>query len=137
MMRQPIATAVCAALLAGCATEPVSTAQAANVPASRVFDASLLTARPGASPIVIKRDSGMSGAACNVKIFVNGSAVADLATSEKITLHMPPGRHMLGARHNCTGSLAEQPLILQQPIPHTFRIGMGFNGEFTLQQTAF
>lgn len=97
----------------------------------------MLAARPGTVALVIKRDSGFVGAGCNAKVFVNGSAVADLATSEKIVVHLPPGQHMLGARHNCMGDFAELAVVVQPSAPRSYRISTGANGAFALQQTAF
>lgn len=129
---------ICVGLtVAACGSAPVSTAEASDVPASRVFDPSLLTARAGTLPIVIKRDSGFVGGGCNAKVFVDGQAVADLNTSEKVTLHLTPGRHFLGARHNCMGTLAELQAQIEPNGPRTFRIGTGMNGDFSLQPTAF
>lgn len=123
--------------MTACGSAPVSNAEAADVPTSRIFDASLLSARPGAVAVVIKRDAGFVGGACNAKVFVNGSAIADLATSEKVVVYLAPGQHMLGARHNCMGTLAELQVRMDQPGARTFRIGTGPNGDFSLQPTAF
>jgi len=128
---------IVALALQGCGTTPVSTAETTPVPASRVADSSLLVAKAGTVPLVIKRDAGLAGAACNARVYVDGSEVADLATSERITVHLSPGEHMLAARHNCTQALAEAVVRLQSGPPRTFRIGIGFGGEFTLTQTAF
>lgn len=136
-MRRNLILGAIATALAACGTAPVSTAEAIDVPKSRVIDSSLLNPRAGSVPIVIKRDSGLVGSACNAKVFVDGALIAELATSEKVTVHLGRGQHMLGAQHNCLRNLAEAPLNLEDGKPRTFRIGTGANGDFSLQQTAF
>jgi len=123
--------------LAACASAPVSTSESADVPASRVQNSALLSPRPGTQALVIKRDSGFVGAGCNVAVYVDGAAVAELAASEKVTVHLAPGQHFLGARHNCMGTLAELQTKVEPGSPRTFRIGTGMNGDFSLQPTAF
>jgi hypothetical protein len=136
-MRKNTITLAVVVALAACSTSPVSTAEAVDVPASRVLDTSLLLPRAGTVPVVIKRDSGFVGGGCNAKVFINGTQVAELSTSEKLTVHLERGQHMLAAQHNCMRTIAEASVSIQDSSPRNFRISTGAMGEFTIQPTAF
>jgi len=55
------------------------------------------TASGAHGDVTITRDSGMMGAGCLLSVYVNGTEAAKLATSEKVTLQLTPGRWNLGA----------------------------------------
>jgi hypothetical protein len=130
---------VVSSMVAACATTPVPTSAAKNVPLSRVMNSALLERRDGSAQLVIKRDEGLSASACNTRVFVDGAPVAEIGTGEKITLYLPEGDHMLAAMATgiCAGGLVEVKATLAKVKTSTFRIGYGSSGEFTLQPTAF
>ncbi|HEV6969041.1 MAG TPA: hypothetical protein VK305_26910, partial [Roseateles sp.] len=86
-----------AALVAGCATAPVTDAEASPVPVDRILDNSVLASRPGTGQVTVKRDSGLGGSACSTRVFVNAKPVADIRTSEKVVFHLPPGEYIFSA----------------------------------------
>jgi hypothetical protein len=90
-MRLFAALACC--LLAACSTTPISLEEAA--PPTAVLAPDLLTAAPGTGAVVILRDRGMSGSGCLHQVKVDGRHVATLDNSEGVTLHLPPGQHVL------------------------------------------
>lgn len=119
----------------GCATTPVPSSEATPVPPSK----HLLFKQPGANtaPVLVIRDSGWSGAACDTKIFVNGQLAARLSTSEKVTLHIPAGEVILGIEPNCLAALAgllERSATLVAGKPSYFRVGYDTGGQ-SLQPT--
>ncbi len=77
--------------------------------------------------------------ACNSRVFVNGSPIADVATGEKVVFYLPEGEHMLAARAEgiCIGGLVEAKAAVSRNKPSVFRISYGSSGEFALQPTAF
>ena len=85
---------VIAALLAGCASTPVPPDQQLQVPPGRQygFDSSGADAT---SIMIVARDQGFSGAACNAMVWVDGERAAELGTREVVTLHVKGGRHIL------------------------------------------
>lgn len=125
--------------LAGCATEPMATSAAAPVPSSRLLAADLFKPKPGSGTLILKRDSGLSNAACNFRLFVDGQSFADIGTGEKVQIHLAPGEHILGAQANgiCFAGNAEATAILAAGQTKTFRVGVGSGGEIRLQPTAF
>jgi hypothetical protein len=138
-MIRTVARMVVFGAMTGCATSPIGTSEATDVPEGRIIDASALRPSAGSVPVVVKRDSGMMGAACGTKLYVNGSHVADLRTSEKVTLQLKPGEHNLAAVPGgiCGGAISEVRATIKAGAPQTFRIGAGQSGDMTLSPTSF
>ena len=124
---------------AGCATRPVSNADARSAPAAQVIDASYLKAGAGSGRVTVKRDSGIGGSACSSRVFVDAKPVADLNTSEKIIIYLLPGDHVLSAWPNgaCGGGMSEVRATIREGGDLSFRIGYGSNGDFSINATAF
>jgi hypothetical protein len=81
--------------LAGCATAPVSLAQAKAVPSDRIY---AFAQAPGSvGSITFVRDKGMMGAGCYMAVFINGQRAAMLDTGEKVTVTVAAGRVNVGA----------------------------------------
>lgn len=135
------AAAIAAALLlAACSTSPVATGDATPVPAERVLNKQLTRRAPGAVEVFVKRDSGMSGIACAITVYVDASPVAELRTSEVLALYLSEGEHMLGAKQAfvCGGGTAEVHAVLRAGArTYSYRLGYGNAGEFIFQPTAF
>lgn len=124
---------------AGCSTTPVATNDATPVPLARVSNQMVLDPGPSKGTLIIKRDSGFGGSACNLRVFLNGGAVAELSTSEKITMYVTEGEHMVAAEATgiCGGKLTEARAVVNKTRPAVFRLTYGHSGELTIQPTAF
>jgi len=127
-------------LLAGCATAPVPTDRAKAVPDSRIFLRT--TQSPATALVIVKRDSGLLGAACGVNLYVDGVREAELNASEKIELYLPLGERILSVKAGgiCGGGTSEMSILVEASKAKTVRISSSQNGEdggWKLQQTAF
>lgn len=136
--RDLLTTALLFSLL-GCATTPVPTSAARDVPRTRVLNAALLEWKEGLGQVVVKRDEGLSASACNSRVFVNGTPVAEIAPGEKVTFYLSEGEQMLAAVATgiCSGGLVEAKASVSRSRPAIFRISYGSSGEFSIQPTAF
>jgi hypothetical protein len=128
-------------VLTACATSPVSIHQAALVPASRML-APQLVSRVQSQPtgsLIVKRDSGLMGSACTIRVFIDAVPVADLAPSEKVELFVPSGEHIVGVTSNgiCGGGVAEAAVVIFPERQKILRIASGQSGDIYLQPTAF
>lgn len=105
--------------LSGCATQPVTFAQAKPVPPSR-----LIAAGSGDASILIKRDSGFVGGACNTRIYMNGTLSALLGAGEVVQLRSKPGAAIIGAEPDgmCGGNLKELAATLDPTKDNRFRV---------------
>jgi hypothetical protein len=81
-------------LLVGCATTPVPADKAKPVPPDRIFIQP--QAQSDSGQIVIVRDGGLFGSACNVGFYLDGTLAAELASAEVATFAVPPGEHIMG-----------------------------------------
>jgi hypothetical protein len=126
-------------VLAGCATSPVGGSEATPVPAGRLLAPTLTQAKPDSVALTVKRDRGMMGGACNVRVFVDGTAIADLSTAEKVVVYVPYGDHIVSAqpRGVCAGGMSEVQAVAKPGARLNFRVGYGSNGDFALNPTAF
>jgi len=95
-IRELLATILLVSLV-GCATTPVSTSGARDVPSTRVLNSDLLKRKEGFGQVVVKRDEGLSASACNSRVFANGIPVAEIAPGEKVIFYLPEGEQMLAA----------------------------------------
>jgi hypothetical protein len=91
-------SAIFAAALCGCATQPIPTSDARQVSADRVLEKSYFETKPGAAEVIVKRDSGFLGAACAARVFIDAVPVMDLMPSEKAVLHLEPGDHIFSVQ---------------------------------------
>lgn len=125
--------------LSACATKPVSTMEASPVPESRIINSQYTQKSPDKGILLVKRDSGWNTGACSARIYVSGSAVADIRTSEKIYIYLSPGDYNVGAIANgiCAGGLVEIQVTIEQGKTDTVRISYGSNGEFKISPTSF
>ena len=123
----------------GCATTPVPTSAARDVPRARVLNVALLERKEALGQVVVKRDEGFSASACNSRVFANGAPVAEIAPGEKVIFYLPEGEQMLAAVATgiCAGGLVEAKASVSRSRPAVFRISYGSSGEFSIQPTAF
>ena len=130
--------AIAGGLMSGCATSSVETAEATPVPPDRILSLEHSTNRPDRCLVVVKRDTGSSGAQCTARLVVDGKPIADLATGEKISLYLPLGEHIISANPNagCNGGFSSTSITAVRDQPLTLRIRYGANGEFMLRSEA-
>lgn len=127
-----------ALVVAGCATRSVSVADTTPVPASRVLAPRLLQAGPNTGGLILKRDSGLMGAACRIRVSVDAVPVADLGTSEKVELFLPAGEHVLGATATgiCGGGMSETAVVITAGRQKIYRVSSGQSGDVRIQPSA-
>jgi hypothetical protein len=125
--------------LFGCATTPVPTEQATPVPTDRIINNKYLEKQQGTSEVIVKRDTGMVGAGCTSRVYVDAISIADIWSSEKIILFLPDGDHVIGAEPNsfCSGGLSETNASVAAGKRLVFRISNGSNGDYRILPTAF
>lgn len=131
-----VAIACMCLVLASCATTVTPTSGASQ---GALLSASAGQSLPGTVPITFKRDSGFMGGACSQRLYVNGSAVADLRAGQLVVIHLKPGAHIVGARPNgiCGGGDAEAEIVVRDGQARSFRIGADQSGSLRIQPTAF
>lgn len=133
--------AVLAALsLMACATQPVTVENALAVPFARILAPQWLSQAPYTGSLVVKRDSGFMGSACNVRVFIDAVPVADLAPSEKVELFVTLGEHIVGAASTgvfCGGGASEAAVVITPERQKILRIASGQSGDLHLQPSAF
>lgn len=125
--------------VAGCATTPVPESAASAVPPDRLYAPALARPVSGGGTITVRRDSGMLGAGCSARVWIDGQPAADLWPSERVAIHVEAGEHIVSAQGNalCTGALLEVPANVKPGRESRLRIGYGANGQFILSPTAF
>jgi hypothetical protein len=126
--------------LVGCATQPLAIDKSALVPASRILAPQWTAQAQYTGSLVIKRDSGFMGSACNVRVFVDAVPVADLGPSEKVELFVALGEHIVGAASTsmfCGGGASETSVVIIPERQRILRIAAGQSGDLHLQPSAF
>lgn len=90
---------VAAIILVGCTTEAVTTEHARPVPVERI-----MASGNGSSTITVTRDKGwFAGGGCFVELTIDGKSYARIDTGETVTVHIEPGRHILGISGDSQG----------------------------------
>ncbi|MBB3806381.1 hypothetical protein FHR51_002533 [Xanthomonas arboricola] len=141
MKKIPIFAAVIA--LTACATKPVSDTSAIPVPADRAF--LYQTALPDGGTLVVTRDAGFQGSACDVGVLIDGKDAARLKPGERVTFNLPPGEVILGAKPVGAGLCGaasdrvrrETGLVIKQGVARKYRFGIGASGEPMVEPTTY
>lgn len=130
-------SAVVGSGMVGCASQPVSTSEA-DV-SDEIYAERYTEQGSGEHPLVIKRDEGIVGSACDHLVYVSGQKVAGLGAGEKVTVYLKEGTHIIGAKTAavCTGSSAEAQVEVTEGTNATYRIATDQNGGLDLEPTAF
>jgi hypothetical protein len=130
---------VSGALFTGCASGPVATSKADNVPSSRILTKKWLSPAPGTGRLIIKRDSGVTRAACDIRVYVSGTPVADLGPAEKVELFPPAGDHVVKGetRGICRGGTSEITMVISTQERRVVRIVSGKSEGIELRATFF
>ncbi len=128
---------VSGALFTGCASGPVASSQAESVPSSRILTKKWLSPSPGSGRLIVKRDSGVARAACNIRVYVGKTAVADLGPAEKVELFLPAGDHVIKGetRGICAGGTAEITMAISPKVERIVRIVSGKSEGIELRAT--
>lgn len=111
-MQRSLMAGLVGVLLSGCSTSPISAGDADPVPPSRLFAFS----SKGGSQLVVTRDSGMFGAGCNHRFYIDGTLAAEFATGEVARFGLAPGKHVIGAKPSAAcggGGLVESEVDLK------------------------
>ncbi len=126
-------------LLAACATTPITVNQAVSVPDSRILAPQLVYQTSNTGSLVVKRDSGLMGSACTIRVFVDAVPVADLEPTEKVELFVALGEHSVVATSNgiCGGGTSEAAVVIMPERQRILRIASGQSGNIFLQPSAF
>ena len=84
-------------VIGGCeSTHPIAApADTHPPPPERILVPGYLEAAPGSGIVSVTRDAGSQNQACELQVRVDGRPVALLRASEKVTLHLPPGKHVV------------------------------------------
>lgn len=99
-------------LLSGCSTSPISASDADPVPSSRLY---AFTSK-GESQLVVTRDSGMFGAGCNHRFYIDGKLAGEFASGEVARFGVTAGKHVIGAKPSAScggGGLVETEVELK------------------------
>ena len=134
------AASAAALLLSACSNQPVATGEAKEVPSKQIIDRSLTQSATGTVLTVVKRDSGTKGAFCTATVAVDGKDVAEVGMSEKVSLYLAPGEHIIGARLSrampfCAGENVEA--IVDVKSEAAYRFGSNAGGDFYLNKSAW
>jgi hypothetical protein len=128
------------ALQSGCATTPVSGNTAKSVPPDRLFASEMTTEAAGRSSLTVTRDSGMMGAACAAKFFLDGKHIADLKPKEQVRLYVVPGEYIAGVRSPggiCGGGTDQTSFAVKPDRSAALRIAWGQAGDLKIEPSAF
>lgn len=125
--------------ISGCATKPITNDQAKEVPAKRLVDPSFTTPKDNTGEVVIKRDDGLRGSICTVRVYADSKPVADLKAAEKVTFYLDTGEHVFSAQGTgaCYGGLSGQSGKVSIDKALTYRVGLGSVGDFAIYPATF
>lgn len=127
--------AATALFITGCSTSPISSGEASKIPPSRIYAFS----QKAESQLVVTRDTGILGAACNYKIYIDGKLAAEIGSGETVAFGLRPGNHILGiaAAAPCGGAgLRESDVTIASGETAKRRVYTNSSG-FFLTPTAF
>lgn len=130
-MKKILVLAMMTFIVSGCSTRPIKYEDAKPSSEIYAFQNNELPAQ-----ILITRDSGLSGSACNVKIFIDGTLAGELGASKSAKFYVSEGDHIVGAEHNCLGTIDETAITAKQGSNIRLRVSLGADGA-KISRTAF
>ncbi|MDC9651485.1 hypothetical protein [Xanthomonas perforans] len=143
MSKSVAASVLAAALLASCATKPVADDEAIAVPSDRAFLYQANAADAGT--LIVTRDGGFQGSACDIGVLIDGKDAARLKPGERATFKIPAGEIILGVQPVgagiCSAGQArvrrETGLVIKPGVVRKYRFGIGPSGEPTIAPTTY
>ncbi len=130
-----IALVLALLVVAGCSTSPISSGEASKVPSSRLH----AFTNKQESTLVVTRDTGILGAACNYKLYIDGVFAAEFGSGETAAFGLKAGSHVLGiaAAAPCGGAgLLESEVVVAAGQVAKRRIYTNHSG-FRLTPTSY
>ena len=126
------------AISAGCSTTPTSSGNAVAAPVERL---SALQDPPAGeyATLVVTRDQGFWGSACDTVVSVDGREVGRIRAGEMARFYVKPGVIILAAQATslCPGGLKERQVKLDPASLVRYRISIDASGVMDLSPTAF
>jgi hypothetical protein len=130
--------AASAILAVSCASTPVPSSDAIPVPEHRILVPELTKPQEGLVYVVVTRDKGVLAEACAVKLFVDGTHVAELRNSEQIRLFVKPGKHHVGvSAEGCFGGSDQTTIDATEDKPTLLRIEVQLGEGLKIKPSAF
>ena len=130
-MKRLIIAIVSMSVLTACSTNPAANAKA-------VSPMLYSTASSDTAEVTVIRDSGVVGAACSAKVFIDNKIAGQLKPSESVTLHIPSGRHIISfdTRGGLCPSVTDAVDVnLMKNDVKKYRIRSDLNGNYQLLPT--
>ena len=125
-------------ILAGCSTSPIPSDQASPVPASRL---TAFQSKPAGQfgTLIVTRDNGFIGSACNTILYIDGKKSAEIGSGETAKFYLPAGEKIIGANSTsmCGGGLKERSLVMGADNIKKYRISIDTSLSMDLSPTAF
>ncbi len=141
MHRNTFILALSVLVLAGCATAPVSMQESRSVDTSHLVaspSGRVANAQEGGHLIVV-RDRGFSGSAANLRLSIDGVAVADLRPSGRYEVFLKEGEFVLAAipvpNLFSANTAAEAAVTIKRGQTYVFRAGFGYGGVILQRST--
>lgn len=125
-------------LASACSTTPIPASEATPAPSERL--SGLQSPPPGEfATLVVTRDQGFYGSACDTVLSVDGQEVGRLRSGEVARFYAKPGAIILGAQTSamCLGGLKEREVKLNPASTIRYRISIDSSGGLDLSPTAF
>ncbi|MDR7285682.1 hypothetical protein J2X84_004532 [Pseudomonas corrugata] len=129
-----IVGALAVALLAGCATSPTPLNEAEPVPSSRLFGHQKPST--GDAILIVTRDKGFVGSACNTALIIDGKKSAEIGSGETARFYVPAGDHIIGAS-SCGSGLKEREASIKAGSTKKFRISIDSAMSLDLSPTTY
>ena len=130
--------ALTSTLIAGCSTSPISSNEADPVPAARL---SAYQSKPSGpfGTLIVTRDTGFSGAACNTVVYIDGKKSAEVGSGETARFLVPVGERIVGVKPTsiCGGGLKERSLVMESGGAKKYRISIDNSMSMDLSPTAY
>lgn len=135
-MRTASTAFLCILTLAGCATRPVG---ADDARPGVIIQNPWLSPLPGTGEVLVIRDKGYMGSACAEKIYVDSQEVAELRTSQRVTVYLPPGEHIAGVQPAsiCAGGSAALSINVVAGRRQIYRVARQQSGDLKIEPSAF
>ena len=129
--------------LGGCATAPLPSKDATDVPSGRI-DAFTVPTAPEVAKAIVIRDSGMFGGGCFYALWIDGTLAGRFSPGEKAEFYVSPGERLLRVDRDPQGkglcaldgdNWTQRESIFRPKETKYFRLRIGIDGKTDVERT--
>ncbi|WP_211451160.1 hypothetical protein [Collimonas antrihumi] len=136
-MKKTLISLAAVITLVGCHNSPLKP-EDALVKQDKIYASKLITPAPGTVPVLIQRPAAHLGWPWTAYIYVDGKYAAEMDNGQRMSIHLPFGRHQIGVKvydsNAPAGPLREVEVSIVEGDTYAFKVFLPTYSGFEIQR---